>query len=425
MNEKMNEVFMSYNEMIQDNECESSDESYKDVNQFLENSGESNFQYSNQSQNSSIATSHSTDGKNIPICSYVSNNFTSKRENKYKKYYTASYINNMNSAESFPFKDYGCVPSTRDKTKIVKNFHWKPLGKNVPQIDKINLSYKRAWDIGKAGCNGLLIKNLFESYKKKKLNYMVLDGTNIEIFLTVYSHSYQEAIRGVTPSVLRTFSFYDLENAYFIYDVKSIQIFRKIKEKDKEKKSVMLRGLNDNFFNAILVCMYEIAAYLNFVNSENIKMNKHSSEKKKKKNEKQNETTYYVKSVRNKHNAYNRNIKDVISLNRKKKIMNNALINGASINNALINGATINAASIKEEMGKRGKKDFPKICKNINTSKIYKTSNTVLASNNNEEFGYEYIKDIIKKEEKELYETDKMYNNSNDEYSSHTSDSMQ
>ncbi|GAB66642.1 hypothetical protein PCYB_094260 [Plasmodium cynomolgi strain B] len=194
---------------------------------------------------------------------------------------------------------------------------------------------------------------MFESYKQKKLNYMVLDGTNIDNFLTVYSHTYQAAIKGVTPNVLRTFSFYDLENAYFMYDVKSIHIFRKVKDKDKGK-SVILKGLNDNFFNAIL---------------------------------------------------------EVISHNKDKK---------------KINGAEGNAAFIREEMGKAERnRNFPGGGKNMNADKENSNHMALWSSNNHEEFGYEYIKDIIKKGEKELYETDKMYHNSNDEYSSHTSDSVE
>ncbi|CAG9477146.1 conserved Plasmodium protein, unknown function [Plasmodium vivax] len=410
MDENMDQVFVSYNDMIQDNECATSVESYKDVYEFLENSAESNFHYSNESQNSSVGNSFSTNEKNIPIFSYVSNNFKSKRGKKYKKCYTASYINNMSSAENFPLKAYGRVRPSRDKTNRLTNFQWKPLGKNVPEIDKINLSYKKAWDIGKEGCNGLLIKNMFESYKQKKLNYMVLDGTNIDNFLTVYSHTYQDAIKGVTPNVLRTFSFYDLENAYFMYDVKSIHIFRKVKDKDKGK-SVILRGLNDNFFNAILVCMYEIVIYLNFANCEDGSTNKPSNKKKKKKGDDRNETTYYVKSARNENNAYRSNVKEVISHNKNKK---------------KINGASGNAAVTREEKGKAERSgDFPGGGENMNDDKENPNQITLWSSNNHEEFGYEYIKDIIKKEEKELYETDKMYHNSNDEYSSHTSDSVE
>ncbi|KJP90258.1 hypothetical protein AK88_00106 [Plasmodium fragile] len=410
MDENMDEVFVSYNDMIQDNEYETSVESYKDVHEFLENSAESNFQYSNESQNSSVGNTCSTDEKNIPLFSYVSNDFKLKRGRKYKKCYTVSYINNMNSAENFPLKAYGRVPPNRDKTNRVINFQWKPLGKNVPEIDKINLSYKKAWDIGKEGCNGLLIKNIFEIYKQKKLNYMVLDGTNIDNFLTVYSHTYQAAIKGVTPNVLRTFSFYDLENAYFMYDVKSIHIFRTVKDKHKGK-SVILKGLNDNFFNAILVCMYEIVIYLNFANCEHHSQNKPSNKKWNKKGDELDEKTYYVKSARNEHNAYCSNIKDVISHNKNKK---------------KINGASGNAAFIREEMGKaKRSRNLSAGGKNMNTDKENSNDITLWSSNNHEEFGYEYIKDIIKKEEKELYETDKMYHNSNDEYSSHTSDSAQ
>ncbi|SBS98884.1 conserved Plasmodium protein, unknown function, partial [Plasmodium malariae] len=178
-NENMNEVFISYNDMIQDNASETCVESYQDLNEFLENSDESNFQYSNESENSSIYNTYSTDEKHIPIYSYVSNNFITKKERKYKKCYTASFINNMNSVENFPFKSYGNMITGTDKTKKIDNFQWKPLGKNVPEISLLNMSYKKAWDIGKEGCNGLLIKNIFESYKKKKLHYIVLDGTNI------------------------------------------------------------------------------------------------------------------------------------------------------------------------------------------------------------------------------------------------------
>ncbi|SBT71466.1 conserved Plasmodium protein, unknown function [Plasmodium malariae] len=402
-NENMNEVFISYNDMIQDNASETCVESYKDLNEFLENSDESNFQYSNESENSSIYNTYSTDEKHIPIYSYVSNNFITKKERKYKKCYTASFINNMNSVENFPFKSYGNMTTGTDKTKKIENFQWKPLGKNVPEISLLNMSYKKAWDIGKEGCNGLLIKNIFESYKKKKLHYIVLDGTNIENFLTVYSHTYQETIKGVNPSVLIQFSFYDIEDAYFIYDIKSIHIFRKMKHKEKEK-TVILKGLNDNFFNAILVCMNEIIHYLKFVNFKRM-MNK--SNTKKKKNEELDETTYFVKSARNENNVYNNNIKDVISYNKKKKKINDTYINGES-NNKNCENNIVNFGNKNINCNKENKNDFP----------------TILSSNNIEEFGYEYIKDIIKKEEKKLYETDKMYINSNDEYSSHTSDSM-
>ncbi|EAA17825.1 hypothetical protein [Plasmodium yoelii yoelii] len=61
-------------------------------------------------------------------------------------------------------------------TRILEDFHWKPVGENVPDISSINLSRKKAWDIGKE-----------------------------ETFLTVYSHSYQETIKGINPSVLKIF----------------------------------------------------------------------------------------------------------------------------------------------------------------------------------------------------------------------------
>ncbi|ETW15321.1 hypothetical protein PFFVO_05615 [Plasmodium falciparum Vietnam Oak-Knoll (FVO)] len=35
----------------------------------------------------------------------------------------------------------------------LSNFQWKPLGKNVPKISLINLSHKKAWDIGKEVLN--------------------------------------------------------------------------------------------------------------------------------------------------------------------------------------------------------------------------------------------------------------------------------
>ncbi|SBS85803.1 conserved Plasmodium protein, unknown function [Plasmodium malariae] len=176
-----------------------------------------------------------------------------------------------------------------------------------------------------------------------------------------------------------------------------------MKHKEKEK-TVILKGLNDNFFNAILVCMNEIIHYLNFVNFKRM-MNK--SNTKKKKNEELDETTYFVKSARNENNVYNNNIKDVISYNKKKKKINDTYINGES-NNKNCENNIVNLGNKNINCNKENKNDFP----------------TILSSNNIEEFGYEYIKDIIKNEEKKLYETDKMYINSNDEYSSHTSDSM-
>ncbi|SCP04695.1 conserved Plasmodium protein, unknown function [Plasmodium ovale] len=407
MNESISDVFISYNDM--NNESETSVESYKDVNDFLENSDESNFQYSNGSENSSFYNSYSTDEKNMPIYSYVSSNFMPKRGKKYKRCYTASHINNMNSVENFPFKKYGHITTIAEKKKKIEDFQWKPQGKNVPDISSINLSHKRAWDIGKDGCNGLLVKNVLESYKQKKLNYMVLDGTNIGTiknkFLTVYSHTYQETIKGVNPSVLRTFSFYELSDAYFVYDVKSIHIFRNMKHKTKEKNAI-IKGLNESFFNAILVCMNEIIRYLKFIKFKRNLMNKLKNKKGKKKKEETGETTYFVKSARNDNNAYNNNIKDVISLNKKKTKVNDTSV-------------------IHETKKKNSTNNYVNFSKDIQYNKeINKNVPTILSSNNNEEFGYAYIKDIIKREEKELYETDKMYNNSNNEYSSHTSDSV-
>ncbi|EAA17824.1 hypothetical protein [Plasmodium yoelii yoelii] len=84
--------------LLQNNESETSIESYKDVNEFLENSDESNSSYSSENENSDFYNSNSIGEKNN-FLSFVSNNFRSKKEKKYKKCYTTSYINHMNRLE--------------------------------------------------------------------------------------------------------------------------------------------------------------------------------------------------------------------------------------------------------------------------------------------------------------------------------------
>ncbi|KYN99005.1 hypothetical protein PGSY75_1136700 [Plasmodium gaboni] len=389
--ENINDVFLSYNDMIQDNESESSEESFKDVNNYLQQSSDSHSIYSYESENSYIFNKNSEDEKTAPIISYVSQNYICKKERKYKKSYTASYINNMN--------------------RELNNFQWKPLGKNVPKISLINLSHKKAWDIGKEGCNGILIKNLFESYKKTKLNYMVLDGTNLDKFLTVYSRTYQETINGVNPSVLKTFSFFDLEEGYFFYDVKSIHLFKKGKKKNKER-SVILKDLNDSFYNAILICMNEIIKYLKICDFKNnlkskIKIEKNDSDTSSGTSITEvDEKTYFVKSVKNEKNLYNNNMKSVITTNKRKTLQkNNILINDIIPNNIVKK----NYVSFKDRNNK-------------NKEKIQIAHNVF--SNNTEESGYKYLKDIIKKEENELKQNDELYNNSYSGYSSHTSVSV-
>ncbi|KYN96706.1 hypothetical protein PRSY57_1135100 [Plasmodium reichenowi] len=409
--ENINDVFLSYNDMIQDNESESSEESYKDVNNFLQQSSDSHSTCSYESENPYIFNNNSEDERTAPIISYVSQNYICKKERKYKKSYTASYINNMNSIDNFPFKSYGHVPSISDKIKELSNFQWKPLGKNVPKISLINLSHKKAWDIGKEGCNGILIKNLFESYKKTKLNYMVLDGTNLDKFLTVYSRTYQETINGVNPSVLKIFSFFDLEEGYFLYDVKSIHLFKKGKKKNKER-SIILKDLNDSFYNAILICMNEIIKYLKICDFKNNLKSKIKSAKNDNNTSsgtsitEVDEKTYFVKSVKNEKNLYNNNMKNVITTNKRKTLeKNNILINDIIPNNIVKK----NYVSFKDKNYK-------------NKEKIQIAHNVF--SNNTEESGYKYLKDIIKKEENELKENDELYNNSYSGYSSHTSVSI-
>ncbi|CRG96419.1 conserved Plasmodium protein, unknown function [Plasmodium gallinaceum] len=395
--ENVKEIFLSYNDMIRDDQSETSVESYKDVNNFLEDSdNESYFTYSNESDSSSIYNSDTTDEKNIKIYSYVSRSFIPKKDKKYKKFHTVSYINNMNSIVNFPLKNYGSILIS-DKIRKIKNYQWKPPGKNIPSISSIKLSHKKAWDIGKEGCNGLLIENLLESYKKKKLNYIVLDGTNIENFLTVYTHSYQDTIKGVNSSILNTFSFYDLEEAHFLYDIKSIHIYKDIK---KKKKTIILKDLNDNFFNAILVCMNEIIIYLKIFNLKKSLLNK-SNKKKKKKN--LDEEIYFVKSVKNENNLYKNRIKDVISANKRKSIKYNFTdvknIEKGNVNNLIC--LDENNDHIKDKL--KLSKKFP--------------------SNNSEKFCYKYLCDALKKEENELKEFNKNDDNAKNEYTSHTSDS--
>ncbi|ETW35900.1 hypothetical protein PFTANZ_03493 [Plasmodium falciparum Tanzania (2000708)] len=317
----------------------------------------------------------------------------------------------MYSIDNFPFKSYGHVPSISDKIKELSNFQWKPLGKNVPKISLINLSHKKAWDIGKEGCNGILIKNLFESYKKTKLNYMVLDGTNLDKFLTVYSRTYQETINGVNPSILKIFSFFDLEEGYFLYDVKSIHLFKKGKKKNKER-SIILKDLNDSFYNAILICMNEIIKYLKICDFKNNLKSKIKSAKNDSNTSsgtsitEVDEKTYFVKSVKNEKNLYNNNMKNVITTNKRKTLeKNNILINDIIPNNIVKK----NYVSFKNKNYK-------------NKEKIQIAHNVF--SNNTEESGYKYLKDIIKKEENELKENDELYNNSYSGYSSHTSVSV-
>ncbi|CRH00240.1 conserved Plasmodium protein, unknown function [Plasmodium relictum] len=401
INENMKEIFFSYNDMIQDDQSETSMESYKDVNKFLESSDdESYLEYSNESESSSICDSNTTDEKNIQIYSYISKSFIPKKDKKYKRFYTASYVNNMNSIINFPFKNYGDTSSS-DKIRKIKSYQWKPSGKNIPPISLIKLSHKKAWDIGKEGCNGLLIENLFESYKKKKLNYIVLDGTNIENFLTVYSHSYQDTIKGVNPSILKIFSFYDLEDAYFLYDIKSIHIYMDVGKK-KKKKTVILKDLNDNFFNAILLCMNEIIIYLKIHNLKRSLLNK--SNKKKKKKVELDEEIYFVKSVKNENNLYKNRIKDVIYANKTKNIKHNFTdvknLEKESVNNL--------------------------ICFDENNDDIKeKLKSKELPSNNSEQFFYKYLNDILKKEEDELKEVNENYDITKNEYTSHTSDSIE
>ncbi|CDU17908.1 hypothetical protein YYC_04430 [Plasmodium yoelii 17X] len=408
--ENIRDVFISYKDIIQNNESETSIESYKDVNEFLENSDESNSSYSSENENSDFYNSNSIGEKNN-FLSFVSNNFRSKKEKKYKKCYTTSYINHMNSIENFPFKSYRTINYDLDKKKILEDFHWKPVGENVPDISSINLSRKKAWDIGKEGCNGILIKNIFESYKQKTLNYMILDGTNIETFLTVYSHSYQETIKGINPSVLKIFSFYDLASAYYLYDLKHIHIFKSSKDK-KKNKTIIIKGLNDNFYNSILICMDETIRYLKYSNIKNSILKKLDQKNKKKNTKIENKLdkkTYFVKSAQNENNMYNDNIKNVISFNKKKHMANcdtylsenkeDKSNNNFSNNSNIISDTDINYSKEKSNISLEN-----------------------MSSNNNEEFGYAYINYIMKKEERELHQTGKM-NNSNLEYSSHTSDS--
>ncbi|KNG78590.1 hypothetical protein PFMG_04772 [Plasmodium falciparum IGH-CR14] len=343
--ENINDVFLSYNDMsnskiskFPDNESESSGESYKDVNNFLQQSRDSHSTCSYESENQYIFNNNSEDERTAPIFSYVSQNYICKKERKYKKSSTASYINNMN--------------------RELSNFQWKPLGKNVPKISLINLSHKKAWDIGKEGCNGILIKNLFESYKKTKLNYMVLDGTNLDKFLTVYSRTYQETINGVNPSVLKIFSFFDLEEGYFLYDSK----IKSAKNDSNTSSGTSITEVD--------------------------------------------EKTYFVKSVKNEKNLYNNNMKNVITTNKRKTLeKNNILINDIIPNNIVKK----NYVSFKNKNYK-------------NKEKIQIAHNVF--SNNTEESGYKYLKDIIKKEENELKENDELYNNSYSGYSSHTSVSV-
>ncbi|CAD2092118.1 conserved Plasmodium protein, unknown function [Plasmodium vinckei lentum] len=395
---------------VQNNESETSVESYKDVNDFLENSDESNSSCSSENEHSDSCNSQSIDEKNN-LSSFGSNNFKSKKEKKLKKSHTVSYIEHMSSAENIPFKNCRTISYDLDRNKVLEDFHWKPVGKNVPDISSINLSRKKAWDIGKEGCNGILIKNIFESYKQKKLNYMVLDGTNIETFLTVYSHSYQETIKGINPTVVKIFSFYDLASAYYLYDLKQIHIYKSSKDKQKNK-TMILKGLNDNFYNSILICMDETIRYLKYSNIKN-SMLKKLDQKIKKRNSKDeiklDKKTYFVKSVQNEKNVYNDNIKDVISFNKKKKMINSD-------------------AYLSDNKKDKPNKNFSSNSNPVSDTDIdynKEKSNTFLenmSSNNNEEFDHAYINYIMKKEERELNKAGKM-NNSNLEYSSHTSDS--
>ncbi|SCM00546.1 conserved Plasmodium protein, unknown function [Plasmodium chabaudi chabaudi] len=414
--ENIQDVFISYNEIVQNNESETSVESYKDVNDFLENSDESSSSSSSENEHSDSCNSQPIDEKNN-LSSFGSNNFKSKnekkekKEKKLKKSHTVSYIEHMSSSEKIPFKNCRTISYDLDRNKVLEDFHWKPAGKNVPDISSINLSRKKAWDIGKEGCNGILIKNIFESYKQKKLNYMVLDGTNIETFLTVYSHSYQETIKGINPTVVKIFSFYDLASAYYLYDVKQIHIFKNPKDK-QTNKAMILKGLNDNFYNSILICLDETIRYLKYSNIKNSMLKKLDQKVKRKSTKddiKFDKKTYFVKSAQNEKNIYNDNIKDVISFNKKKKMINSD-------------------AYLSDNKKGKSNKNFssnsnPASDTDIDYNK--KKSNTFLenmSSNNNEEYDHAYLNYIMKKEERELNKGGKM-NNSNPEYSSHTSDS--
>ncbi|CAD2104709.1 conserved Plasmodium protein, unknown function [Plasmodium vinckei] len=412
-NENIHDVFISYNEIVQNNESETSVESYKDVNDFLENSDESNSSCSSENEHSDSCNSQPIDEK-YNLSSFGSNNFKSKNEKKEKKLnksHSVSYIEHMSSAENIPFKNCRTISYDLDRNKVLEDFHWKPVGKNVPEISSINLSRKKAWDIGKEGCNGILIKNIFESYKQKKLNYMVLDGTNIETFLTVYSHSYQETIKGINPTVVKIFSFYDLASAYYLYDLKQIHIYKSSKDKQKNK-TMILKGLNDNFYNSILICMDETIRYLKYSNIKNSMLKKLDQKIKKRNSKDENKLdkkTYFVKSVQNEKNVYNDNIKDVISFNKKKKMINSD-------------------AYLSDNKKDKPNKNFSSNSNPVSDTDIdynKEKSNTFLenmSSNNNEEYDHAYINYIMKKEERELNKAGKM-NNSNLEYSSHTSDS--
>ncbi|VWU49541.1 conserved protein, unknown function [Hepatocystis sp. ex Piliocolobus tephrosceles] len=412
MNKNISDVFISYNDMIQDNEYESSYGSYKDVSDFLENSESSSSQYSSESEPLKLYNSHFTNRKaNIQETNSVNDIFTCEKENILRHSYTDSYINEMDSMECFPFTDYKHNTTNMNNISELAEYQWKPYGRSVPDISSINLTHRKAWDIGREGCNGILIKSILDSYNKKKLNYILLDGTNIDTFLIVFSHTYQEIVKGVDRRVIKTFSFYDILDANFMFDTKTIHITKKKKQKKKEK--VIIKGLSDNFFNAILVCMNEIIRYLRISNLKGTliqKLNKKKKQNEKKKAniiEKQNDTnerTYFVKSIRNEKNVYNNNIKDILLFQKKKKKKKKSSCISKEETNK--ENDTMGAYSVNSKE-KKNKNRFT----------------ALLSSSNTEEFGYTYIKDIIQKEKKDLYETDKMYINSNNEYSSHTSDS--
>lgn len=202
-----------------------------------------------------------------------------------------------------------------------------------------------------------------------------------------------------------------MEEGYFLYDVKSIHLFKKGKKKNKER-SIILKDLNDSFYNAILICMNEIIKYLKICDFKNNLKSKIKSAKNDSNTSsgtsitEVDEKTYFVKSVKNEKNLYNNNMKNVITTNKRKTLeKNNILINDIIPNNIVKK----NYVSFKNKNYK-------------NKEKIQIAHNVF--SNNTEESGYKYLKDIIKKEENELKENDELYNNSYSGYSSHTSVSV-
>ncbi|CEM01199.1 unnamed protein product [Vitrella brassicaformis CCMP3155] len=141
-------------------------------------------------------------------------------------------------------------PFHPDELAAFRKYAWKPRGRELPDLEKVQLTPEQAKTITAQGAFFIKLDSQWDTkYTTTKRRWFVLDFSNPNVFLTYYENQFDPAKEEPTP--LGNIPETDLRDAF--YDGKKLKISLGSEDSDK-----MLERVPAKYFLSLILCVREI-----------------------------------------------------------------------------------------------------------------------------------------------------------------------